>query len=373
MIEIKNQLWVSFLIFGPFLCLLMSTAQILRKERKLSIYYSLAHLTMGLWLFQSLVYSSTLFEHSQLISSLILPISFLAPLFQWYRYTWVVCSEGSYKDRYSRFMYLPAVFTAVYLMFILAITDYGVLKENLIFSPILSDKFTLLPVSFKVLYLLYPLSKFISIISLCSLQLILINLWRSNGENVPKKSIKLSFFIITLIIIATSFVLIGDFVSFRFCLAGITLANITICIMIIVSYRYPTLRKYVIYEIDKTRYFRSKIKTLDVENIIKRILEIMEIEKAFCDEDFSLKRLSRDLGINPQQLSEILNERIGKSFNTFLNEYRIKESRILLINEPGRSINSIANAVGFNSNAVFSITFSKYEGCSPSRFRKINL
>jgi len=143
--------------------------------------------------------------------------------------------------------------------------------------------------------------------------------------------------------------------------------------MVIVSYKYPSLRKYVIYEIDKTRYIKSKIKSLDVDSIIKRIFEIMEIEKAFSDEDFSLKILARELEISTQQLSEILNERMGKNFSTFINEFRIREAKILLVDEPGRSINSVANAVGFNSNTAFSITFSKYEGCSPSRFRKLNL
>lgn len=373
MIEIKSHIWVSFLIFGPFLCLLMSTAQILKRDRKLSIYYSLAHLTMGLWLFQGLVYSSTLFKYSQYISTVLLPLSFLAPVFQRYRYTWVVCSDGSIKDKFLTVMYALFIFTILYFVPLLIFSDHGMLKENLVFNPILSESFSKLPQSFKILHLLYPLSKISSIISLCSLQVKLINLWKSNGDNAPKMSIKLSFFIISLIITATTLVLIGDFVSFRFCLIGITIATLTICIMIIVSYKYPSLRKYVIYEINKTRYIKSKIKTLDVDSIIKRILEIMEVEKAFSDEDFSLKILARDLEISSQQLSEILNERMGKNFNTFINEYRISEAKILLIDEPGRSINSIANAVGFNSNTAFSITFSKYEGCSPSRFRKQNL
>ncbi len=373
MIEIKNHLWMSFIFFGPFLCILMSAAQILKKDRKLSIYYSLAHLTMGLWLFQSLVYSSTLFKYSQYISTILLPLSFLAPVFQRYRYTWVVCSDGSLKDKFLNIMYAPFFVTIVYLAIIIFFTDIEVLRKNLVFNPIFSESFKSLPLSFKTLHLLYPLSKISSIISLCSLLFILVNLWKNDIDNAPKMSIRLSFFIILLIITATSLVLAGDLFSFHLCLYGVSLATVTICIMIIVSYKYPSLRKYVIYEINKTRYSKSKIKSLDVDSIIKRILEIMEIEKAFSDEDFSLKNLARDLEISTQQLSEILNEKMGKNFNTFINEYRIREAKILLIDDPVRSINSIANAVGFNSNTSFTVTFSKYEGCSPSRYRKNNL
>ncbi len=60
----------------------------------------------------------------------------------------------------------------------------------------------------------------------------------------------------------------------------------------------------------------------------------MEIEKAYSDKDFSLKILARDLDVSTQQLSEILNEKTGKSFNTFINEYLINEAKLLLIDDP---------------------------------------
>jgi len=99
----------------------------------------------------------------------------------------------------------------------------------------------------------------------------------------------------------------------------------------------------------------------------------MEVEKAFADEELSLKDLAGDLGISPHQLSQILNERIRKNFSTFVNEYRIDEAKKLLVEEPDRSILSVGIAAGFNSNTTFITAFSKHVGVSPGQYRKHNL
>lgn len=371
--EITALLLLSLIIFGPFLCLLMTAAQIMKKDPLLPIYYSLAHLTMGIWLFQGLCYSTDLLGELSCMYTAIIPLSFLAPLFQRYRYTWVVFSRKMSSSLFSGFIYTLVIITSLFITAAIIITVKSGTQAYLKFNPIISDNFIKLPVFYKILHLLYPAPKIISILSLISLIAVIIRFWSEKKDEAPVRFMMLSIFILSLITIATSLVLAGDFVSFRLSLAGLSLATITICIMVIVSYRYPSLRKYVIFELEKTRYMKSKIKNLDINDIVQRMNEILEIEKAFSDEDFSLKILARDLEISPQQLSQILNEKLGKNFNTFINEYRINEAKKMLVDEPARSINSIANAVGFNSNTSFTLAFTKHEGISPSKYRKKNI
>lgn len=373
MINPEFMILISFVAFGPFLCILMSVAQIMKKDRRLSLYYSLAHLTMGVWLFQGLIYSVNFFENSHYIYTLILPVTFLAPLFQRYRYTWVVFNRNSFSSIFPGLLYSFMIISLLFIIYIFISFSKSELDMYLKFSPIISDNFISLPLIFRFLHILYPIPKIISIISLVSLIIIIAKYWREKKGDAPVRFLMMSTFILSLITIATALVLAGDLFSHKLCVAGLSIATLTICIMVIISYRYPSLRKYLIFELEKTRYTKSKIKSLDVDAIINRIIETMEIEKAFSDEDFSLKTLARDLDISPQQLSQIINEKLGKNFNTFLNEYRISEAKKLLIDEPARSINSISNAVGFNSNTAFTLAFSRYEGSSPSRYRKNNI
>lgn len=121
---------------------------------------------------------------------------------------------------------------------------------------------------------------------------------------------------------------------------------------------------------EKRRYEKSRIRNLDISSILPRLARLMNDEKVFRDEDISLNRLAGHLGIEPYQLSQVINENLNKNFSTFINEYRIEEAKKLLVEERDRTIFSIAYSVGFNSPAPFYEWFQKLTGLSPSKFRK---
>ncbi|MBU0488050.1 MAG: helix-turn-helix domain-containing protein, partial [Bacteroidetes bacterium] len=57
-----------------------------------------------------------------------------------------------------------------------------------------------------------------------------------------------------------------------------------------------------------------------------------------------------------------------KNFKNLINEYRIKESRKLLITKPNLTIEAIAHDVGFRSKSAFNAAFKLYTGVTPSFF-----
>lgn len=117
------------------------------------------------------------------------------------------------------------------------------------------------------------------------------------------------------------------------------------------------------------KYGRSRIDGINSDTIEKRLKAIMEEDKAFCDEDITLKNIAEELSITTHQLSEFLNTRLQMSFKTLINTYRVEEAKKLLRSEPERSVLSIGLAVGFNSRSNFNIVFSKFTGKTPSEFR----
>jgi AraC-like DNA-binding protein len=58
------------------------------------------------------------------------------------------------------------------------------------------------------------------------------------------------------------------------------------------------------------------------------------------------------------------------NFNTFINDFRIREAMNLMEENPDRNLLSIAFEVGFNSKSVFYDAFSRKTGLSPARYRK---
>ena len=67
-----------------------------------------------------------------------------------------------------------------------------------------------------------------------------------------------------------------------------------------------------------------------------------------------------------------VNEKFGKNFYNFVNEYRVKEARILLISNEyeNYSIEGIAKTAGFNSKSVFNELFKAHTGLTPKEFKE---
>ena len=82
--------------------------------------------------------------------------------------------------------------------------------------------------------------------------------------------------------------------------------------------------------------------------------------------------MARQLGLSPNQLSLVLNEGLGKNFNSFVNAYRVEAFKVLA-KDPARSgltILGLAYESGFNSKTVFNTYFKQHTGLTPSEFLK---
>jgi AraC-like DNA-binding protein len=181
---------------------------------------------------------------------------------------------------------------------------------------------------------------------------------------------RLGYVFSCLIAASTALMAMGDFISRELVHWSVIMANATLCSVFVATQRHPDFNRLLKIETKRAQYEQSKIGGLDVAKIMDRINEIMEEEKAFADEELTLKNLASELDITAHQLSEILNEKLKKNFNSFVNEYRIREAKIMLIDEPERSVLSIGIAVGFNSHTTFCTAFSRLAGCSPAQYRK---
>jgi AraC-like DNA-binding protein len=148
------------------------------------------------------------------------------------------------------------------------------------------------------------------------------------------------------------------------------LASATLIAFSFYCLRYPEYTKIIIGKARQIRYKNTQIKGLDVGAVLERLEYLMESEGLYKDMELSLEGLSALLMLKPHQLSELLNERLGTSFNAYLNQYRVKEAQRLLRKEPEKTVIEIAFEVGFNSKAAFNANFLKVAGLSPSDYRK---
>jgi len=119
------------------------------------------------------------------------------------------------------------------------------------------------------------------------------------------------------------------------------------------------------------KYKGSPLTPQYAEECIKKLKNLMEIEKLYCDANISLQMLSERLGVSPHLLSQILNEKLNRKFSDFINFYRVEEAKQLLESPRGAELKIIAVAfeVGFNTKVAFYNAFKKFTKMTPSQYR----
>lgn len=95
-------------------------------------------------------------------------------------------------------------------------------------------------------------------------------------------------------------------------------------------------------------------------------------KRYYEDPELSLVTLAEKLGLTTHELSKILNTVLKKSFNDFINEYRVAEM-IRKMQDPAFdhiTLLGIAFESGFNSQSTFHRAFKELTGKSPAEYKK---
>jgi len=119
------------------------------------------------------------------------------------------------------------------------------------------------------------------------------------------------------------------------------------------------------------KYAKSGLRKEQADEYLTRLLSFMDEEKPYLDGDMTIHHLSQKTGIPRHYITEVLNEKHGRNFFTFVNEYRVREV-ISRINDPRYqhyTILAIAFDAGFNSKSTFNSIFKTYTGKTPSEYR----
>jgi len=120
------------------------------------------------------------------------------------------------------------------------------------------------------------------------------------------------------------------------------------------------------------KYKKSSLTEKLQNELLNKILIEMQNVSTICDTEFTLKKLADLTGTNQAYISQIINSAFKKSFNSFLNGYRINEAQRLFA-EPetkGYTIESVANRVGYKSRATFINAFKEITGVTPKFYLK---
>lgn len=138
--------------------------------------------------------------------------------------------------------------------------------------------------------------------------------------------------------------------------------------------RYDNYRELFFGETQiKEKKNKEKQTLLDkptADQYLNRLMEYVEAEEPFLDPSLSLRSLANRIQIHPNQLSWLINNRMEKNFNEFINHFRVEYFKELAVDPKNAHISLIGLAYesGFNSKTVFNTYFKKEVGMTPRAY-----
>lgn len=120
------------------------------------------------------------------------------------------------------------------------------------------------------------------------------------------------------------------------------------------------------------KYLKSSLSDAGKQKILDNLILELETRHYFLDNLASLSELARKIGESPHHVSQVINEKLNKSFFELLASYRIEEAKRILSGDKKNKITveEISEMVGYNSKTAFNNAFKKLTGKTPSEFRK---
>ena len=138
---------------------------------------------------------------------------------------------------------------------------------------------------------------------------------------------------------------------------------------------YTAGNNYVFIPAKKSNGATTNLPIQSIEETVLALTHAMEKDKLYLDPSLNLQVLSKHIVIPSKTISAVLNQHVHKSFNEFVNEYRINDFKGKLQDESNEhlTIAGIAFECGFNSLATFQRAFKQATGVSPSEFRDASI
>lgn len=128
-----------------------------------------------------------------------------------------------------------------------------------------------------------------------------------------------------------------------------------------------------IFELVKkeSKYAHSSLKPEEANRLEEALRQVMKNEKLYLDSELTIESLATRLKSSRHHISQVINERLHKTYADYIADLRLEESRCRL-SDPANNrftIAAIALDSGFNSVSSFNEVFKKRYQMTPSKFR----
>jgi len=123
--------------------------------------------------------------------------------------------------------------------------------------------------------------------------------------------------------------------------------------------------------------FKQAQELLSAENATANISQLVEAwastaNPSYLQPGITLSQAAYEMKVPANILSSYINKVLGTNFNQWINSFRLKHVKMLLLTT-NKNLDEIAELSGFTNRSFLSRTFKVHEGITPSEFRAKNV
>ncbi len=124
----------------------------------------------------------------------------------------------------------------------------------------------------------------------------------------------------------------------------------------------------------KKKYASSSLSDELANEYAVNLVDLVKNEKIYLNSELKLIDLAERMNLPLHHLSQLINENLKKNFNDFINDFRVEEFKLRLIDDKYSNLKIFAIGMdcGFNSKAAMHSIFKERTGKSPSEYRKLH-
>jgi AraC-like DNA-binding protein len=167
----------------------------------------------------------------------------------------------------------------------------------------------------------------------------------------------------------TDIYLIYDFMRNDGRTAGLVLTFVPTAFILAIGISATFGRSAIHTDVDPEESIELPAPTDLDDDIAERLDALFDRDGLHRNEDLSLRRLSRRLGLSDRQVSNAINRARGKSVSQFVNDARIKEACALLTSTD-KTVLEVSLAAGFATKSNFNREFLRVTRTTPTKWRR---
>ncbi|MFZ6013969.1 MAG: helix-turn-helix domain-containing protein [Bacteroidota bacterium] len=184
-------------------------------------------------------------------------------------------------------------------------------------------------------------------------------------RNTERNSLRLFVTALTFLFALSFINMILHFWRIRYFTEYFMVLNLGLYFMIL----YQLIRQEINPKPSSRKYQKSTLSDLEKSDLLNRIVLKLEKERYYSNRLASLHDLARRISSSPNYVSQVINEKMNRTFLEVLAEYRIREAQQLILSGDSLSMEQVAEKVGYNSKSAFYQAFKRITGKTPLDFR----